>query len=203
MKKIIIIALLLLVSAPAAAHFPNDGGFPSTGVGPVSIGQAMAQVDDHEKVSIVQLSAPSQSGGILSLKAFGWLEPYVETLVQLLIAAAFSWFAKTKYGQMMDKESREALEVFLKNRAGSLIADGAVSIEGKSITVNSTALAAEINAANRFIPGALKRFGLTPQAVGEKIVDAIPQIAAGAAIVAQAHSKVAPLSDAPPTAASS
>jgi hypothetical protein len=199
MRKIIIIALLLLAS-PAAAQFV--GSTPTQPSGPVALGQAMAQVDDHQRVSIVQVGQPQQ-GGIISLKAFGWLEPYVETAVQLLIAAAFSWFAKTKYGQMMDKESRDALEVFLKNRAASLIADGAVSIEGKSITVNSANLAAEISSANRLIPGALKRFGLTPQAVGEKIVDAIPQIAAGAAIVAQAHSKPAPLSSAPPTAASS
>jgi hypothetical protein len=172
MKKIAIILLVILAAEPALAQ----------GIGQMAI-------------------APAPSGGIIRLAAFGWLEPYVDTLVQLLIAAGFSWFAKTKYGQMMDKESREALEMFLKNRASSLIADGAVAMEGKSIVVSNAALAAEANQAARVIPGALKRFGLTPEVVGARIIDAIPQVAAGAAIVSQAHAKAPPPSEAPPTAA--
>jgi hypothetical protein len=176
MRKIALIAFVVLVvaSVPAFAQ--------------LAIGQGA-------------IAAPAPSGGIIRLAAFGWLEPYVDTLVQLLIAAGFSWFAKTKYGQMMDKESRDALETFLKNRASSLIADGAVAMEGKTVVVSNTALAAEVNQASKVIPGALKRFGLTPQVVGARIVDAIPQIAAGAAIVSQAHAKSPPPSEAPPTAA--
>lgn len=186
------ILLALLLSIPNV-HYAAFGQFtqpPETKQGgPVAIGQAMAQQDPNApRVSIIQ--APpvvEQGGGLIQLKAFGWLEPYVDTLVQLLIAAGFSWFAKSRYSSYLDDTSRAALETFLKNRASSLIADGFVKMNGKVVDVHSQALADEANKAGAMIPGALKRFGLTPDVVAQKIVDAIPQVPAGAAIVATAH----------------
>lgn len=202
MKKL---ALALAVSfalvAPAAAQFPGPAG------GPAAIGQAQAQVDPNSgKVAIIQAPAPAeQSGGVIQLKAFGWLAPYVDTAVQALIVAFFGWIGKTKYGQWADQESRDALEVFLKNRASSLIANGAVRISGKAVHVDSNLLFRAASEASTAIPDALKRFGLTPEVVASKIVSAIPQVPAGAAIVAQAHAEdpvtpPEPVTDRSPTA---
>jgi hypothetical protein len=162
---------------------------PAFGQGPTTMPTAIdcSVVACTGAGGVAMVPATQSGGGIIQLKAFGWLEPYVDTLVQTLIMAAFAWFAKTKYGQMLDDTSRAALETFLKNRASSLIADGAVRIEGKSIDVHSEALQRAAAEASTAIPDALKRFNLTPDKVAAKIIDAIPQTAAGAAIVAEAH----------------
>lgn len=184
-----ILAAALLAPSVATAQFSPPPEISTQG-GPVALGQVMAQPDPNNpaKVTILQAPAvPDQGGGLIQLKAFGWLEPYVDTTLQLLLMAGFSWFAKSRYSAYLDDSSRAALETFLKNRASSLVADGFVRMDGKTIDVHSPALAAEANKAGAMIPGALKRFGLTPDVLASKIVDAIPQVAAGAAIVAAAH----------------
>jgi hypothetical protein len=129
----------------------------------------------------------TQPPGMLRLAIFGWLEPYAVAIVQGLIGLGFAWFAKSRYSTLLDESSRDALETFLKNRASSLIADGAVRMQGLSINVNSAALAREVELANKLIPGALKRFGLLPSVIADKIIDAIPQTTTGALIIAKAH----------------
>jgi hypothetical protein len=177
--------------------------------GPIAIGQVSAQVDQQGRVAIIQAPAPAaaQGGGIIQLSAFGWLQPYVDSVVQALLAAGLAWIAKSKYTQWMDQSARDALETFSKNTASSLIADGFVKMQGKTVTVHSAALANEVNTAADRIPDAMKRFGLTPGVIAQKIVDAIPQTPAGAAIVAAAHVD-APMpasvsNGTPPTAAAS
>ncbi len=155
--------------------------------GPVAIGQAQAQKDDAGKVTIVQAPAESKGGGFIQLSAFGWLQPYADTLAQALIGAFFTWLGASKYKQWLDQSARDALKVFLTNRASSLIADGAVKMQDKSVHVDNALLFRAASQASAAIPDALKRFGLTPDVVAAKIVDAIPQTAAGAAIIADAH----------------
>ena len=196
MKKLIFaLALAATLSSPAAAQFPGPGGS-------VAVGQTMAQKDDTGKVAIVQSPAPS--GGVIQLSAFGWLQPYADTAVQALIVAFFGWIGKSKYSQWLDQSSRDALEVFLKNRASSLIADGAVRIQGKAVHVDSNLLYRAATEASSAIPDALKRFNITPDIVAAKIVDAIPQVPAGAAMVADAHKDDAAdpetITDRPPSA---
>lgn len=189
-KVALIAGLLLIVTDPLArAQFPTTVAGPEIYKpgGPVAIGQAMAQKDEGGKVAIVQAPAVSSGGGIIQLSAFGWLEPYVDSAVQALLAAGFAWFAKSKYSNMMDETSRDALETFLKNSASSLIADGAVKLENKSVKVDQPTLYQAAREAETRIPAALKRFGLTPEVIAAKIVDAIPQVPAGASIIATAH----------------
>lgn len=194
MKKIVLaLALAASLASPALAQFPAT---TTTNAGPVAVGQLQAQADTSGKVAIIQAPAVEapKSGGVIQLSAFGWLQPYVDTLVQMLIAAAFAWLGKSRYSQWADQSSRDALETFLKNRASSLIADGAVRISGKSVHVDNNLLYRAATEASTAIPGALKRFNLTPDVVAQKIIDAIPQVPAGSAIVAEAH-KSAPESD--------
>lgn len=191
------IGLLLLFAGAALAQFPakHPDGVEMPG-GPVAIGQQMMQTDESHpgKVALVQSAPPS--GGIIQLSAFGWLEPYVDSVVQALILAGLAALGKSKYTQWMDQSARDALGTFVKNTASSLIADGFVRMKDKTVEVSSAALATEVSTAADRIPDAMKRFGLTPGAVAQKIVDAIPQTPAGAAIVATAHKPP----DAPPIA---
>lgn len=132
------------------------------------------------------------SGGVIDIgQAFSTvLEPYVNAIVQALILAGVTYLGnwlRTKYKVEVDQKHREALTAFLQNQASSLIADGAVSLQGKKINVDNAQLANAASAVLTRIPDAAKHFGLTPDVVAGKIVDAIPQIAAGARMIAQAH----------------
>lgn len=203
MKKFVIaLVLALSFASPAIAQFPA----PAAAGGPAAIGQLQAQVDPNSgKVAIIQAApAPAQqSGGVIHLSAFGWLAPYVDSLIQALIALGFAIVGKSKYSQWLDQSSRDALETFLKNRASSLIANGAVRISGKAVHVDSNLLYRAASEASTAIPDALKRFNLTPEVVASKIISAIPQVPAGASIVAAAHQDDAipePVTDRPPSA---
>ncbi len=208
MKKLALaFALVAALASPALAQFPSDkAATVATPAGPVVVGAAGAQVDPSGKVAIVAAPVVEQkSGGIIHLSAFGWLAPYVDTLLQGLIALGFAIIGKSKYSQWLDQSSRDALEVFLKNRASSLIADGAVRISGKSVHVESNLLYRAAREASTAIPDAMKRFNLTPEVVAQKIIDAIPQVPAGSAIVAASHQEAGepnPVTDRPPAAPS-
>lgn len=204
MKKWVIIAVLAAfmftpLGIVVHAQFAPPPDTTAKPGGPVAIGQVMAQPDPANPAKVTILQAPTlpaeQGGGLIQLKVFGWLEPYADALAQALIAAGFAWFMKSKYSTMLDETSRNALETFAKNRASSLIADGFVKMDGKTVDVHSAALGNEAAKAATMIPDALKRFGLTPDVVAAKIVDAIPQVAAGAAMVASAHSSVVKVGD--------
>lgn len=191
MRRFLMVPILLLaLLAPAAAQFPGGPSAKAPEGGPAAIGSIMAQIDDHGHVAIIQAPAePQKGGGLIQLSAFGWLQPYVDTLVQALIVVAMGWFGKTKYGQMLDQSSRDALGTFVKNRASSLIADGAVKIQGKAVHVDSGFLVRAANESATAIPDALKRFNLSPEVVAQKIIDAIPLTQAGASIIAAAHNE--------------
>jgi hypothetical protein len=188
MRRLLIVpALLLSLVLPAAAQFPTGPGAPAGG--PVAIGQAQLVKDDVGKVALISAPAPP-SGGLIQFSAFGWLEPYVDSVANALILALVGYMAtvlKTKWNIDLDQGHRNALTTFLQNRAASLISDGAVKMQGKSVQVDNAMLARAANQASLAIPGVLKRFGLTPDVVAAKIVDAIPQTTAGAAIIADAH----------------
>lgn len=213
-KLFAVLVMLTCTVSIADAQFSNQhpDGVPMPPIservkdrvgGPVAIGQQMLQRDDGGGVALIQSPAPPASGGgVIQLSAFGWLQPYVDTIVQALIVAGVGWLGKSKYTQWMDQSARDALELFAKNTASSLIADGFVHMSGKTVTVSNGALLNEANTAATRIPDALKRFGITPDLVASKIVDAIPQVAAGAAMIASAHTSAPSTnSNLPPTAA--
>jgi hypothetical protein len=131
-------------------------------------------------------------GGVINIgQALGpVLQPYVDAAVQALIVIGIgwlSWFFKTKLNINIDQGHADALARFAQGRANSLIADGFVKMNGLQVTVDNAALASEVNAAATMIPDAVAHFGITPDQLAAKIKDAIPQVPAGAAIVANAH----------------
>jgi hypothetical protein len=185
----------------ASAQFPSTAPLTVTGTpdpepsvgGPVAVGQQMLQCDNAHPCSgpgVALIQAPpvvQPTGGVIQLSAFGWMEPYIDSAVQGLILAGLGWLMKSKYTSWMDQSARDAFGVFLQNTASSLIADGFVHMQDKTVQVSDAALAREANTAADRIPGALKRFGITPAVIQQRIIDAIPQTPAGAQMVAAAH----------------
>lgn len=132
-------------------------------------------------------------GGIINIgQALGpFLQPYVDAAVNALILAFVGWLGmilKNKFNVSIDQGHRDALVTALQNQAGSLIADGFVKIQNGRVTVPSTALAESANEIMAVIPDAAARLGFTPDYVAKRIIDFIPQIPAGAAMIAGATS---------------
>lgn len=198
MKRIIVAAALTAALLfPAAAQTPAasqalPAGFQAIApaLGPaVGAGQVGAP-------TYVVPPAPEQGGVINVGQAFSAaLEPYINAAVNALIVAFVGWLGmilKNKFNVSIDEGHRDALVTALQNQAGSLIADGAVKMEGAKITVPDKALAQSANEIMAVIPDAAKRLGFTPEYLQKRILDMIPQTAAGAAMVAAATPPAAP-----------
>jgi hypothetical protein len=132
----------------------------------------------------------AKSGGFIQIgQAFGdFLQPYIDAAVYAILSSLIGWLCiqlQRRTGIEIDQKHREALAHALSNQAGSLIADGLVKIEGEKISVPSEALASAATELMKTIPDAAKHFGITPDYVAARIIDTIPQIAAGAQMIAK------------------
>ena len=108
----------------------------------------------------------------------GSLQEIVNAAITGLIAALVGWVAivvKNKFNIDIEAQHRDALQTFLQRQASSLVAMGAVKLEGVKIEVQNEALAAAANSALAAVPGALAFFGLTPAKIQQMIVDWIPK----------------------------
>ena len=165
-------ALIAMLIVSAHAQVPTYATFLATAVG----GSPMIVV-------------PQKQGGVINVgQAFGEIaEPYINAAVNSLIMAGLTWLfwlLRTKLNINIDAEHRASITAAAQRQAASLIADGKVALQGKTITVDNEALAEAANAALVAAPDAAARFGLTPESVAKRIVDFIPQSTAGAAIIA-------------------
>lgn len=116
--------------------------------------------------------------------ALGWLQPYVDAVMNGLIVVVFAWvgyYLKTKFNIDIDAGNRDALRAFVQRQAGSLVADGFVKVNGLEIKVPNAAVAIAANTALTHIPDAMAYFNLTPDRVQQMIVDAIPSVPSVAA----------------------
>jgi hypothetical protein len=139
-------------------------------------------------VLVLALATPAHAGTIDLSPLVGFLGPYANAVAEALITALMGWvlwIIKTKLSVSIDDSMRDAFQTWLKNQAASLIADGQVKFSPNAkVTVNNDALAAAANTLMQFVPDAANRFGLNPQMVRDKIIDAIPHVPAAAAIMA-------------------
>ena len=138
--------------------------------------------------------APAATNSLLNVgQAFSdAFAPYINAAIQALLAAALSWlayFLNKKLHINITEGQRNAVQTWLTNQASSLIADGAVSVKDGKVSVDQKKLEEHVAESATQIPDALKFFGLTPDVVAAKIVDKIPQVPAGAQIIAQATPK--------------
>ncbi|PPQ14907.1 hypothetical protein CV770_34350 [Bradyrhizobium sp. AC87j1] len=161
--------------------------------------------------SVLLLSAlsisPAQAATIDVGQAFtGGLVDAINGAVAAGITAVVgwvSWTIKAKFNIDIEAKHREALTAFLNRQASSLVAKGAVKVQGLKIEVGSDALAVAANTALHAIPDALKFFGLTPETIQKRILDLLPQqpaVAQAQAIALDVHNPATP-SGAPAAAA--
>jgi hypothetical protein len=119
----------------------------------------------------------------------GSLQDVINGIVTAAITAVVGWLAylaKSKFNIDIEARHREALTAFLQRQASSLVAKGAVKLEGVKIEVQNQQLADAANQALAMIPGALAFFGLSPTKLQGMIVDLIPKQPAVAAAQAVA-----------------
>lgn len=195
MKRFVLAAVAAAIVVSSAFAQPAPQGAP--------VGTLVVPAPGYATIVGGQIGAPTYvvppapaSGGIIDIgQAFSQVAaPYINAAVNALILALVGWaFAelKKKTGIAVDEGHRDALVTALQNQAGSLIADGEVKLQGATVTVGSAALARSANDLLSSIPDAAKHFGLTPEYVAKRIIDTVPQIAAGAQMVASSKS-VAP-----------
>jgi hypothetical protein len=194
------LAAAIMVPAAAAQQQPQGGtssGLTSDDIQKFVQLQHMFPPPAPEPVAIggpvgsPTFVTPQKQGGVINIgQAFGEVaEPYINAAVNALILAGVSWlglYLKKRFNVTIDQGHRDALVTALQNQAGSLIADGLVTIEGGKVTVPATAVTAAAAEVLQVIPDAAAHLGLTPDYVARRIVDTIPQTAAGAAMIAQA-----------------
>ena len=139
-----------------------------------SIGAALAAA------SFVVATSAARAATIDIGHAFdgGSLQEIITDAATAGITVLVGWVAlvaRKKFNIDIEAQYRAALTAFLQRQASSLIADGAVKLNGVKITVQNDALAAAANTALAAIPGALKCFGLTPDRIQHMIVDMLPK----------------------------
>lgn len=128
----------------------------------------------------------------------GSLQEIINAAVTGLIAALVGWVAivvKNKFNIDIEAQHRDALTAFLQRQASSLVAMGAVKLDGVKITVQNEAVAQAANAALAAIPDALKFFGLTPAKIQSMIIDMLPKqpaVAQAAAVALDAANPATP-----------
>jgi hypothetical protein len=137
----------------------------------------------------------------------GGLVDAVNGVIAGLITALVGWVMvtlKTKFNIEIEAKHREALTAFLQRQASSLVARGAVKVQGLKVEVSNDAVAVAANTALHAIPDALKFFGLTPEVLQKRIVDLLPQqpaIAQAQAVALDVANPATPSQPAPPAAA--
>lgn len=200
MRKFIAgLLIFFAMSAPAAAQW-GESQAPCHGCTKEEA-TARQKVRDAVPVPVPQaiggpIGSPTfvvpqqHSGGFIQIgQAFGdFLQPYIDATVYTILSSLIGWLCiqlQRRTGIEIDQKHRDALTRALTNQAGSLIADGMVKVEDQKIAVPSEALAKAAAEVMAVIPDAAKHFGITPDYVAARIIDTVPQIAAGAQLLAQ------------------
>jgi hypothetical protein len=119
----------------------------------------------------------------------GSLQEIINGVVTALIAGLVGWVAivvKNKFNIDIEAKHREAITAFAQRQASSLIAMGAVKLDGVKVEVQNAALADAANKALAAIPDALAFFGITPASIQQRIIDMLPKEPAVAAAQAVA-----------------
>lgn len=152
--------------------------------------------------TFVTVPPPAPSGGFIQIgKIFGeTMQPYIDALIQAIALAFAGWIVtilslayKRITGKELEAKNRDAITLAVKNQAAGLLAAGAVQMQGTAIHVSNADIANAANKAIERVPEAFKQFGLSPADMEKKVMEAIPQTVAGAAIIAQAHAEAPPV----------
>jgi hypothetical protein len=110
------------------------------------------------------------------------LQPYLLAVVSVIATAIVGWLAellRRKFNLDIDAAHREALQTALTNGAGLLIGKAGAAIAAKKLDLKSAALAEAVSYVLAAVPDAIRHFGITPEAVAEKLQAKLPQITTG------------------------
>lgn len=110
--------------------------------------------------------------------------PYLAQFVAGLLSLALAWIlelARRRLNLSIDAGHRAALETALANAAGLLVARGGAALAGRSVDVRMPEVATAIGYVQRGAPDALKRFGLGPEDIRDKVFAKVPALAGPAA----------------------
>lgn len=128
----------------------------------------------------VLVSLPASAQTEIAVESiYGILQPYLLAVVSVAATAIVGWLAellRRKFGLDIDAAHREALQTALANGAGLLIGKLGVAAAAGKIDLRSAALAEAVNYVLQAVPDAVRHFGITPEAVAEKLQAKLPQI---------------------------
>jgi hypothetical protein len=112
------------------------------------------------------------------------LVPYIVAAIGALISAAVGWLVylvNKKLGLSIDDSLRDSLQTAAANAAGLVVNGLGHRLSGATIDVRSELVADAVNYVLKAAPDAVVHFGLTPEAVAEKILALLPRAAGSAA----------------------
>lgn len=111
------------------------------------------------------------------------LVPYLAAAIGSLISAAVGWLVylvNMKLGLSIDDSLRDSLQTAAANAAGLVLAGLGNRLSGMTLDVRSELVADAVNYVLKAAPDAVAHFGLTPEAVAQKILALLPRVAGGA-----------------------
>ncbi len=131
----------------------------------------------------VSVSAPAFAQAEVAVEGiYNVLQPYLLALVSVIATAIVGWLAellRRKFNLDIDAAHREALQTALTNGAGLLLGKIGAAAAGRTLDFKSAALAEAVNYVLQAVPDAIRYFGITPEAVAEKLQAKLPQVSPG------------------------
>lgn len=128
----------------------------------------------------VLVSAPAFAQGEVAAEGiYNVAQPYLVAVVSVLATAIVGWLAellRRKFNLDIDAAHRDALQTALMNGAGLLIGKAGSALAGKKLDLKSAVLAEAVNYVLQAVPDAIRHFGITPEAVAEKLQAKLPQV---------------------------
>ena len=128
----------------------------------------------------VLVSAPAFAQTQVPVESiYGVLQPYLLAVVSVIATAIVGWLAellRRKFNLDIDAAHRDALQTALTNGAGLLIGKTGSAIADRKIDLKSAVLAEAVNYVLQAVPDAIRHFGITPEAVAEKLQAKLPQV---------------------------
>ncbi len=111
------------------------------------------------------------------------LVPYIVAALGALISAAAGWLVylvNRKLDLSIDDSLRDSLQTAAANAAGLVLAQLGNRFAGATLDVRSALVADAVNYVLKAAPDAVAHFGLTPEAVAQKILALLPRVAGSA-----------------------
>jgi uncharacterized membrane protein len=131
----------------------------------------------------VVVSAPAFAQSEIAAEGiYSIVQPYLIAIVSVVATTIAGWLAellRRKFHLDIEASHREALQTALTNGAGLLIAKLGGALAGRKLDLKSVVLAEAVNYVLQSVPDAVRHFGVTPEAIAEKVLAKLSQMNAG------------------------